>query len=363
MGEGSDAAEDGTPNRHKWPAVAAAEARHDAPVGATPASPAPPTAAETVQIPGSVQLAIGARSLSQRIELEEPVRIAYRVRMTLTAAGMAVVRLRLLSEHRGEVRERSVLLDVERPGALSHELERVALVPRGEGRFALELEGDLATWETLQSIVLNPASAELEDVPATDEMEIALESVEIAETSGVSRVVRFVPDWPDDEPRPRKNKDGKRDAVIFAWYVPERMPELGEYYLNLLRYYHADSRIFVGMNHGSDPIWEERLRSSGLDVDIRWARPEIGDYWDTTGFLTALEGYSEADEPFDLVWFAHTKGGSTAGSHSMATSCAPFSGGSGRAEPRSRRTLPIRRSGIFAPRFLPAARRYLGERT
>jgi hypothetical protein len=65
------------------------------------------------------------------------------------------------------------------------------------------------------------------------------------------------------------------------------------------------------MNHGSDPSWEPILRASGLDVEIRWARPGIGDYWDTTGFLTALEGYSESDECFDLVWFGHTKGGGT----------------------------------------------------
>jgi hypothetical protein len=80
----------------------------------------------------------------------------------------------------------------------------------------------------------------------------------------------------------------------------------------LLRYHHPDSRLFIGMNHGSDPVWEERFRESGLDVEVRWARPEVGDYWDATGFLTALEAFHRGTEPFDLIWFGHTKGASGA---------------------------------------------------
>ncbi len=87
------------------------------------------------------------------------------------------------------------------------------------------------------------------------------------------------------------------------------MPELGDYYLGLLRERHPDSKLFIGMNHGSAPAWEGRLRRSGLDVEVRWSRPEIGDYWDATGFLTALEGFHRSEEAFHLVWFGHTKGG------------------------------------------------------
>ena len=52
---------------------------------------------------------------------------------------------------------------------------------------------------------------------------------------------------------------GIRDAVVFAWFVPPAMPELGEYYLRLLREHFAYAKVFVGMNHGSAPGWEERL--------------------------------------------------------------------------------------------------------
>jgi hypothetical protein len=66
------------------------------------------------------------------------------------------------------------------------------------------------------------------------------------------------------------------------------------------------------MNHGSDRQWEARFYDSGLDVEVGWTRTEIGDYWDLTGFLTALELFSHSDEAFDLVWFGHTKGTSGA---------------------------------------------------
>ncbi len=98
---------------------------------------------------------------------------------------------------------------------------------------------------------------------------------------------------------------------MFAWFVPERVPELGDYYFELPRYHHPDPKLFIGMNHGSDPVREERFLTSGLDAEVRWARPEIGDSWDTTGFPTALEGFHESDNTFDLVWFGHTKGGSS----------------------------------------------------
>jgi hypothetical protein len=103
---------------------------------------------------------------------------------------------------------------------------------------------------------------------------------------------------------------GFRDAVIFAWFVPEEMPELGEYYLGLLRYYQPQSKLFIGMNHHSAPVWEERIRDSGLDAEIRWAAPDVDDYWDTTGFLAALASYDDWPESFHLAWFSHTKGGS-----------------------------------------------------
>jgi hypothetical protein len=78
----------------------------------------------------------------------------------------------------------------------------------------------------------------------------------------------------------------------------------------LLQYHFPDAKIFLGMNHGTAPEWEERLGASELDVETRRARPASGDYWDATGFLTALEAFRDDEEGFDLVWFVHTKGAS-----------------------------------------------------
>ena len=154
------------------------------------------------------------------------------------------------------------------------------------------------------------AYANLRDVPASAEMAITPSWAEITWVPTVGHITSLVPEHFADRPVPQRSNGSPRDAVVFAWFVPPQVPELGEYYLELLHYSHPDAKLFIGMNHGSDPIWEERFRESGLDIELRWARPEIDDYWDTTGFLTALESFHHSDESFRLVWFGHTKGGS-----------------------------------------------------
>ena len=140
---------------------------------------------------------------------------------------------------------------------------------------------------------------------------------------------------------------------MFAWFVPEALPDLGTYFLSLLTEYHMSSRVFVGMNHGSDPIWEERLRASGLGVEIRWARPEIGNYWDTTGFLTALEAFSDSEEAFDLVWFAHSKGGSTERFEQYRHVHSILQRQFWERRPEIKKAFSEPSVGIFAPRFSP----------
>ncbi|MFN8660416.1 MAG: hypothetical protein U0075_00905 [Thermomicrobiales bacterium] len=253
----------------------------------------------------------GARDHALRIVVSEPVHHAFRMRLNLTARGMDVLHLRLLSTVAGQARARDVWLDVARPGALHHDLERVGLYTQPVLHYVeMDLEGVLVPGETLHEITITPASSDREDVPVSTEMTIGVPRTELQQIPAVSRITRFVPDvYPGRQIPPRRPK-GKRHAVVFAWFVPPQMPELGEYYLGLLRYYHPEAKLFIGMNHGSEPTWEDRVRAAGLDVEVRWARPELGDYWDTTGFIAALEGLHNSQERFDLVWFGHTKGGS-----------------------------------------------------
>lgn len=102
----------------------------------------------------------------------------------------------------------------------------------------------------------------------------------------------------------------QRDAVLFAWFVPSHLAEIGEYYLAQLRAHFADSRIFVGMNRGTDARWVEALLNSGLDLTIHRPLPHVHDYWDASGFMAALQGFDISPEKFNLAWFAHAKGGS-----------------------------------------------------
>ncbi|MGH2616232.1 MAG: class I SAM-dependent methyltransferase, partial [Thermomicrobiales bacterium] len=254
------------------------------------------------------------RAQTLLIALDEPARFGYRVRMALTARGMDALRLAFRRDgHEGSPQEQRVYIDVARPESLSHELERVAVsATPARSLFELEIEGALGPGEQLRAIAVQPINAERNDVPAMPGMVIALPRIEIEQIPAVSRVVHHLPEHFADRPRPAKRRRGLRDVVVFAWFVPPRMPELGEYYLNLLRYYHPDSKLFIGMNHGSDPGWDVLLRKSELDVEVRWARPDVDDHWDTTGSIAALESFHQSEEEFDLVWFGHTKGASGA---------------------------------------------------
>lgn len=111
-------------------------------------------------------------------------------------------------------------------------------------------------------------------------------------------------------PPRRPAKTGRRDAVIFSSWAPESALPLAEYFLEVLGRYHADSKIFVGINHGSSPRWRQMLVSSGLDVEACDAPPAVTLSSDVSATVAALNGYRRCREAFDLVWFGHTKGAS-----------------------------------------------------
>ncbi len=107
----------------------------------------------------------------------------------------------------------------------------------------------------------------------------------------------------------RKAQERPRDAVIFSSWVPEEGLALGDYFLQTLCRWHADSKIFVGINHGSSPRWRQRIEASGLEVAIQQAPSSMTMPFDPTGFVAALDAFRRDPEPFDLVWFGHNKGG------------------------------------------------------
>ena len=105
--------------------------------------------------------------------------------------------------------------------------------------------------------------------------------------------------------RPRKSA---RDAVIFSSWIPDMGLPLGEHFLHILRRWHSESKIFIGINHGSSPKWPEMIANSGLDVTVSHVLPTITMPSDPSGFVAALDAYRRHDEAFNLVWFGHSKG-------------------------------------------------------
>ena len=113
-------------------------------------------------------------------------------------------------------------------------------------------------------------------------------------------------------PVPDKRQRGRRDAVLFAWWIPDtaEAEKVAHYYLGLLAYHHPDAKFFIGINHGTDPKWADIIRHCGLDVSVCLAPPEITVTSDAGGFLAALQLFERSDEEFDVLWFGHTKGAS-----------------------------------------------------
>ena len=248
------------------------------------------------------------------IAFREPIRGSHHARIRLLASGMPVLRIRLHSEAPDGPRERDIHLDVTHPGALHHDLDALWLDAHpSSDSFELDWEGALTPGEALLAFSLAPVDFWLQDTFA-GEKRIELHSVEVEQIAWPRPGTRFAPERFPDRLLAAKRKEGKRDAVIFAWWTPDT-PEarkVGEYYLGLLRYHHADSKIFVGINHDSDSSWNSILESSGLDLEICPAAPAVQVTSDVGGFLTALGAFARYPEEFDLVWFGHTKGASRA---------------------------------------------------
>jgi hypothetical protein len=251
------------------------------------------------------------------IVLDPPVLGRFRIHLTIRFEAMDVLRLRCRIRGPAGVCWRDVFVDAAKPGALLHELDRVELGTAVEpGRYDLVLEGSLDERETLQAVSLDPSDDWFGDPKEESEMALAIDRVDLlpAAADATERPVPYVAVRHPDDPVPDKSRRGKRDAVVFAWWIPDtpQARKVGEYYLGLLRYHHPDSRIFLGVNHGSHPDPVAAVLASGLDVQVCPVAPEIDVTSDAGGFLAALEAFQRSDERFDLVWFGHTKGASRA---------------------------------------------------
>jgi hypothetical protein len=248
-----------------------------------------------------------------RLVFDPPLHGAFRVAVEFAAGGMELLRLRCHCTSPIGSRHRDIHLDIAIPGPLHHELARVTLTPPEEGSgFRLELEDELPGVGALTEIELTPINVWFNEVAPTMEMTLQVREARAWHIAKPRPGRRFVASRPADRPAPHKGRRGARDAVVFAWWTPDN-PEaekVGHYFLELLGRYHPDSKIYIGLNHGTAAQWPQIIRASGLDVEVCLPLPDITLTSDATGFLTALRAYDRATEPFDLVWFGHTKGAS-----------------------------------------------------
>jgi hypothetical protein len=245
-------------------------------------------------------------------------------RLAILAQSLPTLRLRfvLASSGSGRAEKHELVVSMARPGYMFHDLPFVEATFDRDGCVRLEFDLELDAEQTLDRMRFELVEEDNwrmhPDFPGGKSFALPAEApagahLELRELSLSPTVtVRNGPPYGIARgPRPapyRKPAGRRRDAVIFSSWVPEAGLELGDYFIEALRRYHADSKIFVGVNHGSSPIWADQLKSSGLDVTIQPAAPTLTISCDPTGSVAALDAYRRQSEPFDLVWFGHTKG-------------------------------------------------------
>jgi hypothetical protein len=292
-------------------------------------------------VPGEgVVLVAERRLVAPRVTLRPRQRTekAVRCQIVLAAKRVRAVRLRLalsrLDQRRDqEPQVREVALDLAGVGIMFHDLPYVAAEAQADGSLRLDFDVKLSHGRSVESIALELVQpdnwrvhpgfpgGETLALPAAVRAGARLELREMTlapaararkgPPHGTIRGARAAPY--------RKARSRPRDAVIFSSWVPTEGLVLGDYFLETLARWHGDSKLFVGVNHGSSPKWSERLRRSGLDVTIAPAGPDLTLPFDPSGFVAALDAYRRSDELFDLVWFGHNKGGDHLANHAYAT--------------------------------------------
>ena len=254
-----------------------------------------------------------------------PARGVLRGRMTLVTEGITTLRLGFIVTRpdRRRSRRREVVFSLARVGTVFHDLPWLTVTVQPNRSPRLDFDLDLTRARSLDRIEIEIVEEDNWRVhptfPGGDSF-----ALPAAVPAGARLAIRDLALAPAAKPRQgprhgsghgprpapyRKPAGRRRDAVIFSSWVPRDGMPLGDYFLELLWRWHADSKIFVGVNHGSSPRWVARLRQSGLDVTIAPASANLTMPFDPTGFVAALDAYRRREEEFELVWFGHNKGG------------------------------------------------------
>lgn len=254
-----------------------------------------------------------------------PVRGVARGTITLRAEKLTTLRIVFVQSRtdRRHAHQRQIICSLARPGFVMHDLPFVEVIFADDGGVVIAFDLKINQGRCLESITIElieednwrmhpnyPGGAKVA-LPAIASTGTRLELLDVhlepavrvrkGPSHGIARGLL---------PSAYRKPGGQpREAVIFSSWVPEEGLALGDYFIQTLCRWHADSKIFVGINHGSSPRWRQRLEASGLDVAIQHAPSSMTMPFDPTGFVAALDAYRRDPEPFDLVWFGHNKGG------------------------------------------------------
>jgi hypothetical protein len=99
-----------------------------------------------------------------------------------------------------------------------------------------------------------------------------------------------------------------KHCVIFSSWITENSLPLGEYYLDILKKYHEDSDVFIGVNNKSCTSWVDMLTQRNFIFEVNTSSINIDS--DVSGFMAALNIFKRSQTKYKAVWFAHTKGSS-----------------------------------------------------
>jgi hypothetical protein len=259
------------------------------------------------------------------LQLREPARGLLRGKLHLAAYRLPTLRLRLVLTRpdREQPRHREIVLSLARAGYVFHDLPYFEATFQEDGSVRLDFDMKLVRGRALDRIELELVEEDNWRVhpgfPGGESIalpvaaragawlelrDMKLEPTPLIRKGPPQGVVQGARQTPH-----RKQPHRPRDAVIFSSWVPREGLALGDYFIETLARWHGDSKIFVGVNHGSSPKWAERLRRSGLDVTVAAAGPDLTLPYDPSGFVAAIDAYRHDGELFDLVWFGHNKGG------------------------------------------------------
>lgn len=266
------------------------------------------------------------RKIAPRVTLRptRPISGPLQGSLQLRARGLKTLRLTWYFCRAGHTAavEQWLIFSLDRPGAMVHTLPFVEIEFGADGLVQIEFDARCGANRRLDRIEIDlieddnwrmhpcyPGALSLRlpaIAPAGAELE--LRALRVEATDKVRRGPAFGLAHGLIQQPYRRPHTSRRDAVIFSTWIPENALALGEQFLHILRRWHGDSKIFIGVNHGSSPKWPALIAESGLDVTIGHVPPTITMRSDPSGFVAALDAYRRQDEPFNLVWFGHSKG-------------------------------------------------------